>query len=202
MAGRTPGSTQQGKHTGKHSVPAPTGTAHTDTAGARDDDSLHKTNVVTRIVVVYDAKSSRGTLYGVDGTGNLALKSDVVVGGDGHTTPAGSFHASYWEHDHTSTKYGHLADTPWSKSFWGGNAFGPYQLHIRELENRGIYIHGTMGPRFNPSTELNALVSPTSHGCVRMNNVDNIRLHDLLPKPNGVPVVISTNPADAPGAHH
>lgn len=197
MAGRTPGPTHEGKHTGKASRPGPTGAAHgTGHAGAVS----HKSNVIARIVVVYDGKTSRGTLYGMDGRMGVALKSDVVVGGDGHTTPTGTFHGFYWEKDHTSSKYGSLADTPWSKSSLGINAFGPYQLHLKELENQGIYIHGTMGPSWNPSTALNALVSPTSHGCVRMNDADDIRLHDLLPRPDGIPVVISTNPADRPEA--
>lgn len=199
MAGRTPGPTQHGKHTGKISTPGPTRGSH-GAATAHGSGPLPKTNVIARVVIIYDAKSSNGTLYGVDGTGAVVLKSKVVVGGGGHTTPLGSFHGSYWEKDHTSSKYGHFADTPWSKSPFGVNAFGPYQLHMRELESRGIYIHGTMGPSWNPSTELSALVSPTSHGCVRMNNADDIRLRDLLPKPDSVPIVISTNPADSPEA--
>lgn len=152
-------------------------------------------------MIVYDAQTSQGTLYAT-GTGNasttVVLKTDVVVGGNGHVTPTGLFHASWWEKDHVSTLYGNLANTPWSKSLLGLNAFGPYQLHIKELEKRGVYIHGTMGPGWNPSTALNATVSPVSHGCVRMNNVDNIRLHDLLPQPRGTEVKITTNPKDAP----
>ncbi len=89
-----------------------------------------------------------------------------------------------------SNKYGSLADTPYSKTMLGGNAFGPYQLHIRELETRGIYIHGTMGPSWNPSTELNALVSPTSHGCIRMANTDNITLFKMMPHPIGNRITI------------
>ena len=117
----------------------------------------------------------------------VLLTADVV---GGPHTPMGSFHASYWETDHVSTKYGSLADTPYSKTLLGGNAFGPYQLHILELEKRGIYIHGTMGPRWNPSTALNALVSPTSHGCIRMANTDNITLHAMTPHPAHIPITI------------
>jgi lipoprotein-anchoring transpeptidase ErfK/SrfK len=102
----------------------------------------------------------------------------------------GNFHASYWEKDHVSKKYGSLADTPYSKTVLGGNAFGPYQLHLAELESRGIYIHGTMGPSWNPSTTLNALVSPTSHGCIRMANTDNIKLHEMTLHPGQIPVAI------------
>jgi lipoprotein-anchoring transpeptidase ErfK/SrfK len=144
------------------------------------------------ITVVFDPSSWKGVLtvtgqnHGDAGPTTL-LTADVV---GGPHTPMGSFHASYWETDHVSKKYGSLADTPYSKTLLGGNAFGPYQLHIQELESRGIYIHGTMGPRWNPSTTLNALVSPTSHGCVRMANTDNITLHDMTHHPAGIPIVI------------
>jgi lipoprotein-anchoring transpeptidase ErfK/SrfK len=145
------------------------------------------------INVVFDGGTWRGKLSVLgknpgDTTGSVLLTADVV---GGPHTPVGSFHASYWEQDHVSTKYGSLADTPYSKTILGGNAFGPYQLHIRELESRGIYIHGTMGPRWNPSTQLNALVSPTSHGCVRMANTDNITLRNMIPQPAETPIVIS-----------
>lgn len=108
------------------------------------------------INVVFNGATWRGTLSVVgmnakDAIGTVLLTADVVGGAH---TPMGAFHASYWEQDHVSTKYGSLADTPYSKTKLGGNAFGPNQLHIRELEARGIYIHGTMGPRWNPSTEL------------------------------------------------
>jgi lipoprotein-anchoring transpeptidase ErfK/SrfK len=122
-----------------------------------------------------------------EGSPTVLLTADVV---GGHATPMGTFHASVWEKDHVSKKYGSLADTPYSKTLMGGNAFGPYQLHISELESRGIYIHGTMGPRWNPSTTLNALVSPTSHGCIRMANTDNITLFDMMPNPGTNPIII------------
>ena len=118
-----------------------------------------------------------------------SLLHGEVVGG--HNTPMGTFHASFWETDHVSTKYGSLANTPYSKTLLGGNAFGPYQLHIRELESRGIYLHGTMGPKWNPSTTLNALLSPTSHGCERMANTDNVTLHDMMPHPADNVIVIT-----------
>jgi RHS repeat-associated protein len=155
-----------------------------------------------RIVVIYDSKASKGTLYVVGGSGTdqeILLQGGVVVGGDGHVTPTGKFHAGSWEIDHTSKLYGALADKKWSKSFLGLNAFGPYQLHIKELESRGIYIHGTMGPGWSPTTAVSGLaVSQTSHGCVRMCNRDDIALHNLLPHPEGTPITISTNPKDAP----
>ncbi|MGC2658215.1 MAG: L,D-transpeptidase [Bryobacteraceae bacterium] len=122
-----------------------------------------------------------------DSAPSTLLTADIV---GGPHTPFGNFHASRWEKDHVSKKYGSLADTPYSKTMLGGNAFGPFQLHIAELEKRGIYIHGTMGPSWNPSTGLNAIVSPTSHGCVRMANTDNIALHDMIPNPAHVPVIV------------
>jgi len=154
-------------------------------------------NLTNKVIVVYDPNTSRGTLFALGSDGSPALKSDVVVGGN-HTTPTGMFHASRWEKDHVSKQYGSYANTPWSQSLWGLNAFGPYQLHIQELEKRGIYIHGTMGPSWNPVTTLNSLLSPTSHGCVRMSNHDVIRLHDLLPNPTGTIIEISIDPHDIP----
>ena len=144
------------------------------------------------ITVVFDDTTWRGRLTVVgqnrgDASSTQLLSADVV---GGPNTPMGTFHASYWEKDHVSKRYGSLADTPYSKTKLGGNAFGPYQLHIHELESRGIYIHGTMGPKWNPFTTLNALVSPTSHGCVRMANTDNITLHDMMPHPEQNVVVI------------
>jgi len=136
---------------------------------------------------------SKGNLivHGQNGGDKKAteLLTAEIVGGP--HTPTGTYHASYWETDHVSTKYGSLADTPYSKTLLGGNAFGPYQLHMAELEGRGIYIHGTMGPRWNPSTTLNAAVSPTSHGCIRMANTDNIKLRDMMPNPRGNRVIIT-----------
>ena len=186
--GRTPGSTGLG---GKdvHAAVGPVGSL-------KDRPSLGA-NQVSRIIVVYDPTTSRGRLFALGGDGSTALEADVVVGG-GHTTPTGVFHASYWGKDHVSTKYGSFANTPWSRASFGWNAFGPYQLHIRELENRGIYIHGTIGPSWNPFTTLNSLLSPTSHGCVRMSNHDDIRLHELLPSPAGTTVTISADQADVP----
>ncbi len=146
--------------------------------------------------MVYDQKTSKGTLTVAgenkgDKSPTTLLTTSVVVGGKDHITPTGTFTASYWEKDHVSTKYGRWADTPYSKTTFGGNAFGPYQLHIKELDKRGIYIHGTMGPRWSPTTTFNNLVSPSSHGCVRMCNLDNVRLHDMMPEPGGNKINIS-----------
>ena len=156
-----------------------------------------------RVVVVYNKDKSKGTLFLIGATGKgrnkkekTLLKGKVVVGSNGKT-PTGKFTASYWEKDHVSTRYGWQANTPWSESPMGINAFGPYQLHIKEFESRGIWIHGTMGPRFG-SSEFNRLVSPTSHGCVRCANQTIFGLRDLMPEPKGNQVLISTDPADAP----
>jgi hypothetical protein len=151
------------------------------------------------ITVVYNKKTSEGTLTVTgqnkgDKNPTVLLKADVVVGGDGHVTPTGKFTASVWEKDHVSTKYGSLANKPWSKTLFGGNAFGPYQLHIKELEGQGIYIHGTMGPGWSPTTKISGLaVSETSHGCVRMCNRDDIALHNMMPHPAGNSIIIRTS---------
>lgn len=153
---------------------------------------------VKRVVVVYDPNNSQGEIYAVGLDGSIKVHGNVVVGGKDSPTPPGTYHASHWESNHVSTKYGGYANTPWDKSPLGLNAFGPYQLHLKELEKRGIYLHGTMGPSWNPFTALNSLLSPTSHGCVRMSNKDDIALHDLMPSPDGIEVKISTDKADIP----
>ena len=127
------------------------------------------------ITVVFDPSSWQGVLT-VTGQnhgdpGPTALLTADVVGGP--HTPMGSYHASYWETDHVSKKYGSLADTPYSKTLLGGNAFGPYQLHIQELESRGIYIHGT--------TEESNIGRPASFGCIRMRSRDVLRVFDETP---------------------
>lgn len=158
-------------------------------SGCKYDGTSYSSCTIT---VELDSSTWRGTLtvcgqnFG-DGIAKELLTADVVAGPH---TPTGVFSASSWERDHVSTKYGSLADTPYSKTWLGGNAFGQFQLHIRELESRGIYIHGTMGPSWNPSTSLNALVSPTSHGCIRMANTDNITLYKMMPNPSGNRITI------------
>ncbi len=159
---------------------------------------LTGSNRVQRVVVVYDAATSTGQVFAVGHDGSILLRGDVVVGGKDSPTPTGTYHASHWESSHVSKKYGSYANTPWDKSPLGLNALGPFQLHLKELENRGIYLHGTMGPSWNPFTALNSLLSPTSHGCVRMSNRVDIGLHDLMPNPNGIEVKISTRKADIP----
>jgi len=161
-----------------------------------------RTAQIQRVVVVYNPDSSTGQIFAVAPNGTIQLHGNVVVGGKDTPTPTGTFHASYWEANHVSTKYGSYANTPWNKSPLGLNAFGPYQLHLKELEKRGVYLHGTMGPSWNPFTALNSLLSPTSHGCIRMSNKDDISLHDLMPNPGGIEVKISTQQSDIPQEPH
>ena len=150
--------------------------------------------LITRLSIIYNPQTSQGRLSAFAGDESI-FDGGVTVGGDGHVTPTGDFHASHWESDHKSSLYGWLADTPWSRSILGLNAFGPFQLHIKELDNRGIYIHGTMGPGWLPTRKISSFaVSETSHGCVRMCNPDIIRLHDLIPNPAGLPIHIGTDP--------
>ena len=155
-------------------------------------------NRVQRVIVVYNPDTSTGQVFVVGHDGTILLHGDVVVGGKDSPTPTGTYHALRWESNHVSKKYGTYANTPWDKSPLGLNAFGPYQLHLKELENRGIYLHGTMGPSWNPFTALNSLLSPTSHGCVRMSNRVDISLHDLMPNPAGIEVKISADKKDIP----
>jgi len=178
---------------------------HTDPTGMLGCKVGDKKYAVCTITVVYNPKTSKGTLTVTgqnkgDKQATVLLTGNVVVGGDGHVTPTGNFHAGNWQKDATTNEYGWRANTPWSKSPLGINAFGPYQLHIKELEGRGIYIHGTMGPGWSPTTSISGVaVSQASHGCVRMCNQDDITLFKMMPNPNGNPVNISTNPRDAKG---
>jgi len=173
----------------------------TDPSGLLGCQSGDKTFATCTITVVYNPETSKGTLTVTgenkgDKNPTTLLTSSVVVGGNGHVTPTGTFTASYWEKDHVSTKYGKWADTPYSKTMFGGNAFGPYQLHIKELDKQGIYIHGTMGPSWNPTTKINNLISPASHGCVRMCNADDIALRNMMPHPEGNKINISAKPEE------
>jgi RHS repeat-associated protein len=173
---------------------------HTDPTGMLGCQVGNQKYTTCTITVVYDPKTSKGTLTVTgqnkgDENATVLLSTGVVVGGDGHLTPTGTFTASVWEKDHVSKLYGTAADTPWSKTVLGGNAFGPYQLHIKELDSRGIFIHGTMGPGWSPTTWGNSIfLSPASHGCVRMCNSDNINLHKIMPDPSGNKIIIGTTP--------
>ena len=177
---------------------------HTDPSGMAGCTAGGKTYSTCTITITYDPKTSKGTLTVTgmnkgDKSPTELLKGSVVVGGmvDGklHVTPTGTFHASYWQKDQTSQKYGNEANTPWSKSPLGINAFGPFSLHIKELDGQGIEIHGTMGPSWNPTTWGNSIfMSGASHGCVRMCTADDITLHSIMPSPSGNKIIIGTTP--------
>jgi hypothetical protein len=92
---------------------------------------------------------------------------------------------------------GRWSETPYSKTWFGTNAFGPWQLHMhgatgngQDIDVRGIYIHGTMGSSDSRFTFGNDLFGTASHGCVRMCNHDDNALHTLMPNPSGNKVII------------
>jgi RHS repeat-associated protein len=177
---------------------------HTDPSGMAGCTAGGKTYSTCTITITYDPKTSHGTLTVTgmnkgDKNPTELLKGSVVVGGmvDGklHVTPTGTFHASYWQPNQTSTKYGNEANTKWSDSPLGINAFGPFSLHIKELDSQGIEIHGTMGPSWNHTTWGNSIfMSAASHGCVRMCTADDITLHSIMPNPSGNKIIIGTTP--------
>ncbi len=130
-----------------------------------------------------------------DNDGNLVYREEAVIGCPGRNTPEGEFVAGNWIKDKTNPKYG---PRPWSKD--KTNPYGPWFLPI--YTKNGTYtsigIHGTAGPGWSP------FVKPPfaewwsdpddylycSHGCVRQSNPDIIKMHDILPKPKGTPILI------------
>jgi RHS repeat-associated protein len=171
----------------------------TDPTGMKGCQAGDKKFETCTITIVYNPKTSQGTITVTgqnkgDKDPTVLLTGSVVVGGDGHVTPTGTFTAKFWEKDHVSTKYGSFANQKWSETKTGWNVFGPYQLHIQELDKQGIFIHGTLGPSWNPTTWGNTFVGSTSHGCVRLCNQDDIALHNLMPNPQGNQIIIKTTP--------
>ncbi len=169
----------------------------TDPTGMKGCQAGDKKFETCTITIVYDPKTSKGTITVTgqnkgDKDPTVLLTGSVVVGGDGHVTPTGTFTATTWEKDHVSTKYGSWANTKWSDSWMGKNVFGPFQLHIGELDKQGIMIHGTLGPAWSPTTWGNTVVGGTSHGCIRLCNQDDIALHNLMPNPRGNQIIIKT----------
>lgn len=167
----------------------------TDPTGMSGCTAGDKTFSTCTITITYNKETHEGTLVVTgenkgDKSPTTLLTSQVVVGGDGHVTPTGTFTATTWSKDHTSTVEGRWSETPYSKTWFGTNAFGPYQLHMKELDSRGIYIHGTMGPNNSPFTFGNDLFGTASHGCIRMCNRDDNALHTLMPNPAGNKVII------------
>lgn len=169
----------------------------TDPTGMKGCQAGDKKFETYTITIVYDPKTSKGTITVTgqnkgDKDPTVLLTGSVVVGGDGHVTPTGTFTATTWEKDHVSTKYGSWANTKWSDSWVGKNVFGPFQLHIGELDKQGIMIHGTLGPSWSPTTWGNTVVGGTSHGCIRLCNQDDIASHNLMPNPRGNQIIIKT----------
>ena len=123
-------------------------------------------------------------------TNKVLFTMSVVVGSKKNPTPHGVFHAGDWVRDYTTPKWGRESDEPWSETLLGGNAFGPYQLPLGEKP--GYFIHGTMGPGWASLRWGQLLVSPESHGCVRLPNPDIIRLHDnIITNPRGMEIKIN-----------
>jgi Domain of unknown function (DUF4157)/L,D-transpeptidase catalytic domain len=124
----------------------------------------------------------------------------VVTGGEGTPTPLGRFHLGPWERDYTTPKWGWWSCTPWSERP-GFNVFGPY---ITRFQN-GYFLHGTAMPSVISMPWINiagALPAGGSHGCIRMNNVDLVSLHNsILSNPKGTEIVIENctdiGPAEA-----
>jgi lipoprotein-anchoring transpeptidase ErfK/SrfK len=126
-----------------------------------------------------------------DDDGKELLNADVIKGCKDTSTPTGKFKLGDWQKDKTSKRWGDDSSTPWSKSWWGGNVFGPYFVPV--LGTNGVGIHGHRGPRLPGSFTAASLVSPCSHGCVRLSNYDIETMHDLLPKSAGTQVEIIAN---------
>ena len=130
-----------------------------------------------------------------DDDGNSVYKEKAVTGCPDHDTPEGEFVAGDWIKDKTNPKYG---PRPWSED--KTNPYGPWFLPVNRQDGTytTIGIHGTAGPGWSP------FVKPPfaewwsdpddylycSHGCVRQSNPDIIKMHDILPKPKGTPIII------------
>ncbi len=128
-------------------------------------------------------------------TDKIIFEADVILGSKETPTPQGKFHAGNWVRDYVTPKWGWQSDTPWSKTLLGGNAFGPFQLPL--FEKPGYFIHGTMGPGWASLKWGQMLVSPESHGCIRMCNPDIQQLHDeILKNPRGIEIEIKKSVKD------
>jgi RHS repeat-associated protein len=131
-------------------------------------------------------------LYLLDVAGEVVFKARVVTGAPDTPTFTGNFKLGYWEKDKTSTRWDGLSDTPWSKSYYGGNVFGAYFVPILDSKGKSVNgegIHGKYGNNAFYEFLYEVLV-PRSHGCIRLSNPDIIALHDMLPLSNGTPLEI------------
>lgn len=64
-----------------------------------------------------------------DKEATVLLTSSVIVPGDGHVTPTGTFAANVWENDHFSTQY-------------GSHMGSPTRLSVSILRSSHIYLPG------------------------------------------------------------
>jgi RHS repeat-associated protein len=120
----------------------------TDPTGMEGCKAGDKTFTTCTIKIVYDPKTSKGTLTVLgqnkgDKDPTVLLTSSVVVGGNGHVTPTGTFTATVWEKDHVSTKYGNAANTPWRKT-----ALGPASRNSAWIY--GSVLYAGLPPGFTP----------------------------------------------------
>jgi RHS repeat-associated protein len=93
---------------------------HTDPTGMAGCTAGDKTFTTCTITITYDPKTSQGTLVVTgqnkgDKDPTVLLTSSVVVGGDGHVTPTGTFTAKSWEKDQLNSNYAGATGT-WASS--------------------------------------------------------------------------------------
>lgn len=132
-----------------------------------------------------------GTATVYDDSGKAIFDEPTVTGCEGTETPLGRYRAGDWIKDKTNPKFGKV---PWSQDKWG-NPYGPWFLPLYQGGRYTTYgIHGTRGwgwvPFAKPLVPGFDKYAYCSHGCIRMSNPDIEDLHDLLPRPKGVEVVV------------
>lgn len=142
--------------------------------------------------IVIDLDKNTLTIFGKDKKQQFSC--DIVHGDDSNPankTSVGKFKLGQWQKNKTGTRFPG-ATTKWEDSWWGGNVYGPYFVPIVGSDGEGI--HGTRGLTHG-TWEAAKLISPVSHGCVRVSNANIIEMHDkILPNPSGTPVSIIQSP--------
>lgn len=133
--------------------------------------------------------SKKLTLF--DDNGKELFSASIVKGCKDTPTPTGKYKLGDWQTDKTSNRWGDSSSTPWSKNWWGGNVFGPYFVPVQGTG--GVGIHGHRGPKLPGSFDVASIISPCSHGCIRLSNYAITTLHELMPKPAGTQVEIILN---------
>jgi RHS repeat-associated protein len=133
---------------------------------------------------------TQNTLWLLD-TGNQRLfKTTVTLGCDASPTPLGDFTLGGWTSDPVNPVLGKLANKGWSANH-GHNVYGPYFTPLLKdgatITHRGI--HGKWGLTL-AEEEAYERRRPCSHGCVRMENGELGRFHELIPLCKGIPVHI------------